>query len=218
MLMRFATILLLMILSSTAFAQPPSREQWRALNVKVSQQGDNWIIAGKHTTVSLKKSDLALSVLAGTAQWKMVGSSAGDIIVKSGSEETSLRLADAKQIAIVPYDAGFKRGIKISLAGWTHKDRVLDLQLFLTVCLEGNNEEVVFDIAAKEQVTVLRQLDWPGALDAHDVDYTLLSNGRGTLLPRNWPKEYYPIRSITPEGRIAATDHSVLQSHVIESW
>jgi hypothetical protein len=46
----------------------------------------------------------------------------------------------------------------------------------------------------------------------------LLSNGRGTLLPRNWPKEYYPIRSITPEGRIAATDHSVLQSHVIESW
>jgi hypothetical protein len=218
MLMRFATILLLMILSSTAVPQQFSREQWGALNVKVSQQGDNWIIAGKHTTVSLNKSDLALSVLAGTAQWKMVGSSAGDIIVKSSGEEASLRLADAKQIRIVPYDAGFKKGIKISLAGWTHKDRVLDLQLFLTVCLEGNNEEVVFDIAAKEQGTVLRQLDWPGALDARDIDYTLLSNGRGTLLPRNWPKEYYPIRSITPEGRIAATDHSVLQSHVIESW
>ena len=56
------------------------------------------------------------------------------------------------------------------------------------------------------------------AIDAHDVDYTLLSNGRGTLLPRNWPKEYFPIRTITPEGKIAATDHSVLQSHVIESW
>src|SRR5213075_3289265 len=55
-------------------------------------------------------------------------------------------------------------------------------------------------------------------LDARDIDCTLLSNGRGTLLPRNWPKEYYPIRTITAEGKIAATDHSLLQSHVIESW
>ena len=201
-----------------AGAQQLSREQWGAMPVKVSQQGDSWVLAGKHTTVSLNKSDLALSVHAGTAQWSLLGSTTGDIVVKSSGEEVSLRLADAKQIAIVPYDAGFKSGIKISLAGWTHKDRVLDLQLFLTVCLEGHNEEVVFDVAAKEQDTVLRQLDWPGALDARDIDYTLLSNGRGTLLPRNWPKEYYPIRSITPEGRIAATDHSVLQSHVIESW
>ena len=216
---RFATmIVLLLILSSTAVPQQLAREKWGAMAVKVSQQGDNWVIAGKRTTVSLNKTDLALSILAGTAQWKMVGSSAGDIIVRSGGEEASLRLADAKQIAIVPYDAGFKSGIKISLAGWSHKGRNLDLQLFLTVCLEGNNEEVVFDIAAKEQDTVLRQLDWPNALDARDIDYTLLSNGRGTLLPRNWPKEYYPIRSITPEGKIAATDHSVLQSHVIESW
>ncbi|HSE34057.1 MAG TPA: hypothetical protein VLA93_20960, partial [Pyrinomonadaceae bacterium] len=134
--MRFATsILLLLILSSTAAPQQPSREQWGAMNVKVTQQGDSWVIAGKRTTVSLNKTDLAISVLAGTAQWKMVGSAAGDIIVKSGAEEASLRLADAKQVAIVPYDAGFKSGIKISLAGWTHKDRVLDLQLFLTVCL-----------------------------------------------------------------------------------
>ncbi len=211
-------VVVLLSLATVAASQQPSREQWGAMPVKVSHQGDSWIIAGKRTTVSLNQADLALNVLAGTAQWKMVGSSAGDIIVKSGGEEASLRLADAKQIAIVPYDAGFKTGIKVSLSGWTNKGRNLDLQVYLTVCLEGNNEEVVFDIAAKEQDTVLRQLDWPGALDARDVDYTLLSNGRGTLLPRTWPKEYYPIRSITPEGRIATTDHSVLQSHVIESW
>ena len=211
-------VLLFFAVTFVAGAQQLSREQWGAMPVKVSQQSGNWVIAGKHTTISLNKTDLALSVVSGAEQWKMVGSSAGDIIVKSGGEEASLRLADAKQIAIVPYDVGFKSGIKITLAGWTHRDRILDLQLFLTVCLEGNNEEVVFDIAAKEQDTLLRQLDWPGALDARDIDYTLLSNGRGTLLPRNWPKEYYPIRSITPEGRIATTDHSVLQSHVIESW
>src|SRR2546430_2881966 len=57
--------------------------------------------------------------------------------------------------------------------------------------------------------------DWSSDVCSSDL---LLSNGRGTLLPRNWPKEYFPIRTITPEGKIAATDHSVLQSHVIESW
>jgi len=148
----------------------------------------------------------------------MLGSSVGDMIVKSNGEEASLRLADAKLISIVPYDAGFKTGIKISLSQWQYKDKSLDLQLFLTACLEGRDEELVFDITANERSSALRQLDWPGAVDGREVDYTLLSNGRGTLLPRTWPKEYYPIRSITPEGRIAPTDHSLLQSHVIESW
>src|SRR5215813_12028591 len=59
--------------------------------------------------------------------------------------------------------------------------------------------------------------DWPPALDAHDVDYTLLPNGKGNLLPRDWPKEYFPIRSIR-DGKVSTNDHSVLQSHVIESW
>ncbi|HYJ90376.1 MAG TPA: DUF5696 domain-containing protein, partial [Pyrinomonadaceae bacterium] len=32
------------------------------------------------------------------------------------------------------------------------------------------------------------------------------------------PKQYYPIRTVTHEGKIAATDHSIIQSHVVESW
>ncbi len=94
--------------------------------------------------------------------------------------------------------------------------------MYLTVCLEGRDEELVFDVAANEStgpsgVVEVRKLDWPPALDAHDVDYTLLSNGRGNLLPRDWPQEFFPIRSIK-NGKIADTDHSMLQSHVIEDW
>src|SRR5262249_48702550 len=59
---------------------------------------------------------------------------------------------------------------------------------------------------------------WSTALDAREVDHMLLSNGRGNLLPRNWPKEFHPIRTITPEGKISPTDKSVVQSNVIESW
>lgn len=140
------------------------------------------------------------------------------MLVKTNGSEVPIGLSQAKKIEIVPYDAGFKSGVKVTLSGWSVNSKKLDLTLFLTISLEGRDEDLVFDVATNEGETTLRQLDWPGALDARDVDYTLLSNGRGTLLPRNWPKEYYPIRSITPVGKIAATDHSLLQSHVIESW
>ncbi len=186
--------------------------------VTVSHRNGKWIIAGKKNKVTLDETNLAISVQAGPAQWVMMPSSPRDMLLKSKGEEFQERLADARKIRIVPYDAGFKTGVKIGLTGWQHERNSLDLELFLTICLEGTDEELVFDASAREHETLLRQLDWPAALDARDVDYTLLSNGRGTLLPRNWPKEYSPIRSITPEGKIAVTDHSLLQSHVIESW
>ncbi len=210
--------LLVAIISTLLCGQQLPREDWGAPAISVSHAGGKWMIAGKKTKVTLNQEDLALSVQAGPARWNMMPSSAKDMLVRSKGEEIPLRLADAKKISIVPYDTGFRSGVKISLAGWRLKNGELDLELFLTLGLEQRDEELVFDVAANERETVLRQLDWPAALDSRDVDYTLLSNGRGTLLPRSWPKEYYPIRTITPEGKIATTDHSLLQSHVVESW
>jgi hypothetical protein len=186
--------------------------------VTVSHQGSKWLVKGKVNSFTLNERDLSVSIEAGPAQWQLMPSKLGDIIVRSKSEELSLRIADAKKLSVVSYDTGFKTGVKLSLSGWSSAGRNVDLDLFLTICLEGKSEELVFDVVANEREDTLRQLNWPAAVDAHDVDYTLLSNGRGTLLPRNWPKEYYPIRTITPEGKIAASDHSLLQSHVIESW
>ena len=208
----------ILIVLSHAAAQKLPREQWGAPAVSVTHEAGKWIIAGKRNKVTMNDTDLALSVVAEGAQWSMVPSSAKDMLVKSQGSEFPLRLADAKKISIVPYDTGFRTGVKITFGNWQHGGRPLDLGLILTLGLEGKDEELVFEVAANEHEALLRQLDWPAALDAAAVDYTLLSNGRGTLLPRNWPKEYFPIRTITPEGKIAATDHSVLQSHVIESW
>jgi Family of unknown function (DUF5696) len=213
-----AALLITLVLSPAQRAQQLSREQWGAMLTTVSHSGGKWIIAGKTNRVTLNETDLAIAIQSGSTHWAMMPSKSGDMLVQSKGEQLSLRLADARKISIVPYDAAFKMGVRIGLSGWQQRGAPLDLELFLTICLEGSNEEVVFDVVANEREATLRQLDWPGALDANEVDYTLLSNGRGTLLPRNWPKEYYPIRSITPEGKIAVTDHSLLQSHVIESW
>ena len=208
----------LVIGSRVARAQQPTRDQWGAPSVTVTNAGEKWIIAGKKNQAILNATDLSINVQAGSARWTMLPSATGDMIVKLKGQTTPLRLADAQKIAIVPYDTGFRSGVMITLSGWVVDKSPIDLQLFLTVGFEGRDEDLVFDVAGNERETALRQLDWPAALDARDVEYTLLSNGRGTLLPRNWPKEYFPIRTITPEGKIAATDHSLLQSHVIESW
>ena len=208
----------ILTISSCVSAQQLQRKQWGAMAVSVSHTDGKWIISGQKNKVTLNESDLALSIQAGPARWAMMPSTAKDMLVRANALDFYLRLCDAAKIAIVPYDSGFKTGLKISLGQWRHQGRNLDLALFLTVCLEGGDEELVFTASASEGNSTLRQLDWPAALESSEVDYTLLSNGRGTLLPRKWPKDYFPIRTITPEGKIAATDHSVLQSHVIESW
>ena len=206
-----------------ASGQALAREEWGGTSVKVSRAAGKWTIAGKKNRVTLDETDLSVKIQAGADVWELSASSTQDALVRSKGEDFHLRLADARRITVTPYDTGFKTGVKINLGEWRqnglrHRGEELDLSLFLTVCLEGEGEELVFDAAALEGEAALRQLDWPGALDARAVDYTVLSNGRGTILPRDWPKEYFPIRTITPEGKVAATDHSVLQSNVVESW
>jgi hypothetical protein len=193
------------------------RSEWGAPDVTVSRGGGTWKIVGKKRTVLLGETNLALDIQSGPTKWTMVPSGTNDLTVRSGTETFPLRLADAHAIQIVRYDTGYKTGVKIQLSQWEHAGAPVDLTLFLTLAVEGLEEELVCDVAADEHAVSVRQLDWPCAMDAREVDYTILSNGRGNLLPRHWPKEFYPIRSIR-DGRIVPTDHSVLQSHVIECW
>jgi hypothetical protein len=203
-----ATLLLCL---SPALAEP-EREVIHP-RTTVTEQDGRWTIAGARSTVSLRASDLALQIRAGGAQWSMVPSTPGEMVVKSGGREQRLRLADAKHIDITPYRTGFRTGVKLRLAGWGD----LRLRLFLTVGLEGKDEELVFEVAADEADATVRQLDWPTALDASEVDYTVLPNVRGNLIPRNWPQAFDPIRP--PRAAEApAPDSSEIQSNVIESW
>lgn len=220
-LVRWFVVFGFVVLSLPASAaESLPRAEWGATAVKVAQNDHAWTIAGEKVQVTLNTETLALNVRNGAATWTMNPSSLGDMLVKLGEKEFPLRLAQAKSIAVEPYDTGFKTGLKLRLSDWRAPsgEPVGKLVVYLTLALEGRDEELVCEAVANEDGATLRQLDWPGALDAREVDYTLLSNGRGNLLPRNWPKEYSPIRKITPEGKIAESDHSVLQSHLIESW
>jgi hypothetical protein len=210
--------LLPVLAPSLLLAEPLPRDAWGAPVVAVAEKDGRWTITGRKQIVTLEAADLTLTVQAGPAKWAMAASAPGDLRVKAGGDEFPLRLADAGRIAITPYDTGFKTGVKLTLSDWKRGGTPLDLTLHLTVCLDGQDEELVCDVAAEERGAVVRQLDWPAALDARDVDCTLLPNARGNLLPRNWPKEYHPIRKIAEIGQPASNDTSFVQSNVIECW
>jgi hypothetical protein len=192
-----------------------SRADWGAPQVNVAQANGTWTIAGQKNTATLRASDLALSIKAGPATWTLMPSGPQDMRVKAGGAEFTVRLADANRVAIAPYDNGAQTGVKLTLAGWHHGATTVDLTLFLTLAFEGADEELTFSVAADESHgAVVRQLDWPAALDGRDVDYTVLNHYRGILLPRNWPEAYNPIRGDDEYRK----DTSEIQSDVVECW
>ncbi len=221
-------ILCALVAGSTAAQQrelsrSASRAERGAPAVTVSNDGGVWTIRGKQQVVTLNEGDLALGIEAGPAVWQMVPSEPDDMLVKAGGDEFPLRLADAPRKEIVPYDTGFSNGVKITLGHWrrpgaANDAAALDLTLYLTVALEGPDEELVFDVAADEGGAVVRRLDWPTALDARDIDATILSNIRGVLLPRDWPTAYCPIRTSNLDNSDPDGDTSEVQSNIIECW
>ncbi|HEV8145815.1 MAG TPA: DUF5696 domain-containing protein, partial [Bryobacteraceae bacterium] len=208
------SFLLLALCAITAFAQSPT--DTGAPEVEVSHAAGKWGIRGKKNTVELNESDLAVTIRPGAVTWKMVPSSKDDVLVGTAGDEFPLRLADAGEIKIAPYQTGFKTGVKIVLdrfrsSGQRAPGAPLQLRIVLTMCLEGRDEELVSEVTVIERGLTVRELNWPKEPDGREVDFTVIPSDDGTLLPRNWPKTYHPIHR-------AKGETSLVQSHLIESW
>jgi Family of unknown function (DUF5696) len=217
-------ILSISIFSANIFSQSRPKEDWGAPLVNVSHTGNNWIITGQKHKVTFNDSDFSIKINAGSVSWSMASSEDNDMVVKSKGEEFSLKLTSAEKIDITKYDTGYKTGIKIRLekfhnSGMLSKGLKVDLAVVLTICLEGDDEDLVYDAVAIEHKAKLIQLDWPKEVDTHDADYTALNNVRGNLLPCNWPKPYHPFGNV-PNGQedLVKSDKSYIQSNLIECW
>ena len=81
-----------------------------APQVQVSRAPGQMDPGGQENVVVLNEADLAVTVEAGPAVWKMVPSSSKDLLVSKDGDEFNLRLADAKEIRVTPYETGFKTG------------------------------------------------------------------------------------------------------------
>jgi hypothetical protein len=204
------TIYLAVVLAVLSSATPAAQR------TTVSHADGIWTIRGAKNTVELNERDLAVNIRATGVTWKMVRSSDHDMLVRSGGDSFWVSLAAAGSIKLESYDTGFKSGIRLTLGGFRSTGQVapgapVDVRVVLTLCLEGAAEDLVAEAMVNEGAAAVKELHWPMAMDGREVDYTVLSSDNGTLLPRNWPKPYHPIQR-------AAGDHSIIQSHLIESW
>ena len=187
-----------------------------AQRATVSNSDGVWTIRGAKNMVALNERDLSVNIRARGATWKMVPSSEHDMLVGFGGDRFWVSLAAAGSLRVEPYETGFKTGVRLTLAGFRSTGQLapgapVDARVVLTLGLEGPEEDLVAEAMVNEGAATIKELHWPMAMDGRAIDYTVLSSDNGTLLPRDWPKSYHPIQR-------AAGDHSVIQSHLIESW
>lgn len=202
--------------SSDEAAHKQDRAAWGAPLVAVERDEMGWRITGQRQRVLLDARDHTIHIESGPVEWKTLPPTAKDLVVKRGGETFALDLRAARKISVAPYDTGYKSGVKLTLSDW---EQAPDLKLFLTLALEGKDEDFVFDIAAVEGETRIDRLDWPAPIDGREVDFTLLSRIRGVLLPRGWPTAFNPIRAQNPDGSQRHPNETTEpQSNVIEDW
>lgn len=196
--------------------------------VEVSHSEGHWVIAGRKQKVLFNDSDYSIKVEAGPVVWEMAPSSHDDLLVRFREDEFHLSLSEATESEVIPYDTGYKSGIKLRLGGFRskgmyHQGSPLDLVLILTLALEGEDEDLVSTVVAIEQEAKVRQLDWPKEVrtEASSNSFTALPHVRGNLLPGNWPEPYHPFGSNVPSAdqmAFAGTETSYIQSNLIETW
>lgn len=175
-----------LLLSSGDVASPEERG---VPPVAVEKSGREWMIAGKHNRVSVNESDLRITVKSGSTTWSMMPSSEGELTVQVDTSLVKLRLADAGEIKVSPYETGFKTGIKVTLSSFNYQEESLDLVIQLFITLETSEDELVCEMVPLEGKNVVKELLWPKGFVPGSTDFTVLPYRQGVLLSGDWPHE-----------------------------
>jgi Family of unknown function (DUF5696)/Abhydrolase family len=166
-----------------------AQNDYGAPSVRVTEDDGKWIIHGQTNRVELQAEDLRMTVHTTGKTWAMLGSSPDDLAVEVSGTSYSLRLANAIEKSIAPYRTGFKTGVKIALRGFQHETTEIDLQIDLFICLEGEEEELVCELLAREDKTQILECLWPAGLATDSFDATVVPFMQGMLLPKDWPEK-----------------------------
>lgn len=157
--------------------------------VQAVEKDGKWIVQGSKNRLQLNSSDLQMTVHTRERTWSMAPSFGGDLIVESGGQRLSLRLADAGKKDISPYRTGFKSGVKVNLADFRREDKKIDLQINLFICLEGLDEDVVCELLTVEKDANILECCWPASMSDASFDATVVPYMQGMLLPKDWAKK-----------------------------
>jgi len=184
----YLPILLCFVFSEGIFAEKPLQTEWGQPKVEVQKSDSQWTIQGKRLAVIFNSDTFAIQVKDKDVIWNLEESSKGDLIVEREGQKIPLRLGDAKNVDIMPYETGFKSGLKIKLTDYSYQNTQLDLAVTLFICLQTPDEDLICELVVKEDVITVKECFWPAALKQDSFDFTVVPFMQGMLLPKEWEK------------------------------
>ncbi len=187
----FLLCLLPLVCPTVAVATDLAQNDDGAPSVRVTEEEGKWIIQGRTNRVEFHTESLQMAVHTTGRTWTMRGSSPDDLVVEVSGERCSLRLANTIETSVTPYRTGFKTGLKVALNGFQHETTEINLQIDLFICLEGDQEELVCEVVAREDKTQILECRWPAGLATDSFDSTVVPFMQGMLLPKDWPEKVW---------------------------
>lgn len=167
-------------------------------SVQVSAVATNeWRLEGRRNRAELRLDTLALTLVTGAQSWDYAPSQPGDLQVRTGGADRSLRLAGAGTVGASPYSTGYSAGVKVALSGYRDGTNQLDLAVTLLVTLDGPQEDLLCELLATDGATRVRELRWPGALTTGSFSTVAVPCMQGMLLPQNWPAKTWLYDSLS---------------------
>jgi len=154
---------------------------------KVAHNGSEWLIQGKLRSVIINEKSLEMTVDNSGTKWPLLPSDSLDLNCEYNGKNFQLKLAEAGLKKFEPYKTGFEDGVKISFSGFLYGSQPLDLTLQAFITLEGEKEDLVFNIVPREGNAVIKKMAWPKGFAPEISDYIVWPNIQGILLPREWP-------------------------------
>ena len=111
----------LLIAVCPTMAADPAQDDYGAPSVQVTEKDGTWMIRGSQNRVELLASDLRMTVRTAGKTWPLLGSLPNDLVVEVSGKTYSLRLADAIEKSVSPYQTGFKTGLKVALRDFQNR-------------------------------------------------------------------------------------------------
>ncbi len=200
-IVRIVMLAILLLLTVSLYAQEKKdmtpRDYLSSAHISVKNEGNTWTITGTKRAITLSGADLGVVIDSAGVKWPLNASNGEDLIVENNKQRFGLALKDAEKINITQYDTGTLTGVKIDLSGFSHEGAKLDFGIQLYIGIEGSGEDVICRAVAQEGTCVIKELRWPGGLQAGFADRSVVPMMQGALIPKDWPRKVFAYDRLT---------------------
>ncbi len=156
--------------------------------ITVQNHDGLWKIATDGLAVDWNEKTLDLTVMKEGEVWDFLAPA--PMVIRHNQKDYSLDLNAALERIAVPESYAGVSGVKIRLQNWIADGVPIDLAVTLFVGIDWTAGDVVIEIRPDEKNDSIREVHYPGPVDAESADGTVIPFMQGVYIPRNWPQAF----------------------------